>query len=425
MPDNDKYSSPLDEVARFGSRIADAVDKAVHSGDFSKMSEQIHAQQRNGSFSGTGNNGQYRGGHMETSGVYSQRRAASRGRRKALTPEERRSMELAAYFVPDPGKAGGIAMQVIGIIGTCIFGLLTAAFSLGAAGTGFGPLVALAWFFGVLTALCGATTYLGVRRKRAVKRYKKYVSVLSDNLYMDIKEIALRTGINEKRVRRDLANFTEKGWFRQGHFDLKQSCFICTDELFDQYIRAEKMAAEQKKEETVKKKQTKSETAAKTKESEYSEEVRKILDQGNEYIELIRKVNEDVPGEEVTEKLYRMEMIVRKIFDEVRKKPSLAKELSMFMSYYLPTTAKLITAYRDMDAQEVQGENIRAAKRDIENSLATINDAFETQLDQFFKDQALDVASDISVMKTMMKQNGLTPDDLSKVKGQYATQAKQ
>ena len=97
-------------------------------------------------------------------------------------------------------------------------------------------------------------------------------------------------------------------------------------------------------------------------------------------------------------------------------KPSLASNLSMFMDYYLPTTTKLINAYAEMDAQPVQGENIRNAKKEIENSLDTINDAYENLLDSFFKDQALDVATDISVMKTMMKQEGLTPDDLEEIR---------
>ena len=88
----------------------------------------------------------------------------------------------------------------------------------------------------------------------------------------------------------------------------------------------------------------------------------------------------------------------------------------MFMNYYLPTTTKLIDAYRRMDQQEVQGENIRNAKHEIENSLDTINDAFEKLLDSFYKEEAMDVSSDISVMKMMMKQEGLAPDDLTAMK---------
>jgi hypothetical protein len=84
----------------------------------------------------------------------------------------------------------------------------------------------------------------------------------------------------------------------------------------------------------------------------------------------------------------------------------------MFMDYYLPTTAKLIIAYRDMDRKEVQGENIMSAKQEIENTLDMINEAFEKLFDSMFKEQSLDVQTDIDVMRTMMKQQGLAPNEL-------------
>ena len=118
-----------------------------------------------------------------------------------------------------------------------------------------------------------------------------------------------------------------------------------------------------------------------------------------------------------------MERIVTRIFAEVRKDPSLAGNLNMFMDYYLPTTIKLVEAYESMDQQDIPGENIRSAKAEISDSLDTINDAFEKLLDSFFADTAMDVSTDISVMKTMMKQEGLADDDLSAMRKKKQMQA--
>ena len=81
------------------------------------------------------------------------------------------------------------------------------------------------------------------------------------------------------------------------------------------------------------------------------------------------------------------------------------------MSYYLPTTVKLLDAYADMDVQPVQGENITTAKKEIEATLDTLNLAFEKLLDEIFKDMAWDVSTDISVLHTLLAQEGLTKDD--------------
>ena len=51
------------------------------------------------------------------------------------------------------------------------------------------------------------------------------------------------------------------------------------------------------------------------------------------------------------------------------------------MTYYLPTTVKLLEAYEDLDAQPIQGANILSSKQEIEKTLDTLNTAFEKLLD--------------------------------------------
>ena len=45
---------------------------------------------------------------------------------------------------------------------------------------------------------------------------------------------------------------------------------------------------------------------------------------------------------------------------------------------------------------------------EIEQSLDTLNQAFEKLLDDLFADTAMDVSSDISVLQTLLAQEGLT-----------------
>ena len=77
-------------------------------------------------------------------------------------------------------------------------------------------------------------------------------------------------------------------------------------------------------------------------------------------------------------------------------------------------TIKLLEAYEQMDKQPVKGENIESSKREIEATLDTLNTAFEKILDSLFQDTAWDVSSDISVLHTMLAQEGLRDDGLLK-----------
>ena len=80
------------------------------------------------------------------------------------------------------------------------------------------------------------------------------------------------------------------------------------------------------------------------------------------------------------------------------------------MNYYLPTTIKLVKAYCDFEQQPVQVQSIVTAKKEIDDTLTVISTAFETLLDSLYQDDALDISTDISALKTILTQEGLVKD---------------
>ena len=139
--------------------------------------------------------------------------------------------------------------------------------------------------------------------------------------------------------------------------------------------------------------------------------IQEVLDKGNAYVKEIRRCNDEIPGEEISAKIDRMEAIVRKIFERAEAHPEVIPDMKKLMDYYLPMTVKLLNAYADMDRQPVQGETIRKSKQEIDATLDTLNAAFEKLLDELFQDAAIDVSSDISVLNTLLAQEGLTGSD--------------
>ena len=142
-----------------------------------------------------------------------------------------------------------------------------------------------------------------------------------------------------------------------------------------------------------------------------SPQVRDVIEKGNAFIEKLRACNDAIPGEEVSAKIFRMETVTRRIFARVEAEPDTVGDIRRLMEYYLPTAVKLLEAYEDLDAQPVQGENILSSKKEIEETLDTLNTAFEKLLDDMFQDTAWDVSADVSVLKTMLAQEGLTGKD--------------
>ena len=84
------------------------------------------------------------------------------------------------------------------------------------------------------------------------------------------------------------------------------------------------------------------------------------------------------------------------------------------MDYYLPTALKLLNTYASLPAQDVQGENIADAKKNIERSMDLLVTAFENQLDKLFQSDALDVTTDIAALEGMLNMDGLTDSAFGK-----------
>ena len=260
---------------------------------------------------------------------------------------------------------------------------------------------------GIFTLLFGWMAAKGTGMVCSVGRFRKYVGVLREREYCDVKELAQKTGRSVKAVVKDLKKMIQKGWFRQGHLDEQGTCLMVSDEAYHQYTGLMERMSREKAER---------EAAAERARQEYSKlspEVQKIVSAGDEYVRKIREANDAIPGEEISAKISRMEMLVDRIFDRVEQNPESVDDIRKLMEYYLPTTIKLLEAYEELDAQPVQGENIISSKREIEKTLDTLNTAFEKLLDDLFQDTAWDVSSDISVLNMMLAQEGLTEDGLT------------
>jgi len=121
----------------------------------------------------------------------------------------------------------------------------------------------------------------------------------------------------------------------------------------------------------------------------------------------IRALNDAIEDPEMSRKIDRIGEITGNIFAYLREKPDKEGKLRSFLSYYLPTTLKILGSYAQLEAQGVEGENISAAKERIEGMMDKVVEGFEQQLDRLFQDDAMDITSDVAVLERMLEKDGL------------------
>ncbi len=399
----------IDELLKAGSDICDDVVHAINTNNYSDLGKKItdRVNQATGQFLSSGNQSKPSGG-QDNPNLNDQPMKSYQAQRSNSHWNRDLSRRMPSFFLRHRvSRATGVGKMVVGTLGTVFNGMLTIGATVAAAaGTiAFWPI----GVFGALTAASVALIVNGSKNKKLVDNYYKYGRELGQAEYFSIDRLAEQMGLTEKELHDEIDQMMKKGYLPQAKFDRGESTVILSDRAWAQYQQAEASRLQREAEETARQEEEKM-REERLGSTELGRDAAEVLKQGHAYLQRVRELNAAIPDEEMTDKLYRLEEIMNRIFEQVEKQPETAQSLRRFMEYYLPTTEKLLKAYVDLNRQPEVGENITKPKQQIEDAMDTINDAFEKLLDSLFEDMAWDVSSDINVMKTMMAQDGLTEE---------------
>lgn len=310
------------------------------------------------------------------------------------------------------GKVASILYTVFGSIGIGLFGI--GAFVLALVGQLIGNLsffgtiaLALLPFFFISLILSARGSAL---RKR-LQRFRRYTDMFHGQPYYSINDLASALGLKRGAVLKELRKMISIGMFPEGRIDEQETCIMLNKESYKQYQELKNNVKMQELDNTKRENTTNINKTTSNHINTMDEEVRKAIESGRLCIQQIRAANDAIPGEEISKKLDRLEEVMSKIFHYIEEHPSQLIDIQKFMDYYMPTTLKLVNAYKEFDKLSVQGDNITTAKKEIEETLNTINYAFENLFDSLYEDVTMDVSSDISVLETLLAQEGLTQKD--------------
>ena len=251
----------------------------------------------------------------------------------------------------------------------------------------------------------------GSKQRKTLKRAEKYLNVCGEKMYADLKEIAAETGYSVRFVKRDIKKMLRSGMFPEGHLDRQETCLMLSNEVYRQYTET---AEAFKMRERMDADRMARENRAKTLEEEQEElrrqqihELNDMMTEGEAYIQKLRELNNAIPGQEISEQLSQLESLLKQIFDRVKDHPEQMNRMHKLMEYYLPTTVKLVEAYVQFEKVEKPGQDIKAAKAEIQKTLGIINEAFTELLNNLFQDEVFDATTDAQVLQTMLSREGL------------------
>ena len=142
-------------------------------------------------------------------------------------------------------------------------------------------------------------------------------------------------------------------------------------------------------------------------------EVDELLQRGREMIIELRAERKLISDASLTSKMDEFEAQCAEIFRAVYEKPAKAPQIRKFMEYYLPTTLKLVKGYRTLTERNVTGQDALRARQRIDEALTVVLKGCRQMQDKLYRDDVLDITTDIDVLEQMLRRDGLTESELS------------
>lgn len=275
------------------------------------------------------------------------------------------------------------------------------AAALGALAVGFQSALLLdqsSFITGILLVVCAAALLVAaVRLFRAAalcRRAVTYLDALAQRQSCPLHELAGAAGCSLRRVRVDLRVLARGRQLGQMYLSDDRSQIFFSEEAYKKYQEEQKKASVLPP----------VEPPADGAQSE-------MLDAAAQQCAQLQQLLPLLDDEQVRSQTERLHTLAEKILDQVRRHPEKQDDVRKFCRYYLPTTIKLLRTYAQLDDDPVEGIHTDTIRSDIPGILHTLEKAFSSLLDSLYADVAMDVSSDIRVLRSMLEQEGLADSE--------------
>ena len=135
-----------------------------------------------------------------------------------------------------------------------------------------------------------------------------------------------------------------------------------------------------------------------------------VIRAGYDAMRQIRHANDIIADEALSAQIDSIEQSCSQILSILEQRPQLLSQLRTFLSYYLPTTLRLLDARAKLEntANTPKAREVRAR---ISEAVGVIDKAFLKQVEALDAYRFLDLESEMDVLADMLRADGLIDED--------------
>lgn len=129
--------------------------------------------------------------------------------------------------------------------------------------------------------------------------------------------------------------------------------------------------------------------------------------EANRQIKILNEYNTKINNQVINQSLNQITETIKMIFEYLSEHTSQVASMRKVLSYYLPTLINLLEMYEKYDDITLPSEQLKETLKKIEDSVKMVETALYKKYQDLYQDEVIDAGADISVLKTMLNQDGL------------------
>lgn len=130
------------------------------------------------------------------------------------------------------------------------------------------------------------------------------------------------------------------------------------------------------------------------------------------YLASLSLAKSGLDDEKIRDKIDELEKIIENIYIRLEERPDQSQEARSFMSKTMPLTTGVLESYSEMNIRELKSAEFKKMEKEVNDLLDSTKKAYTKLYDSMYDGDIMDISSEISVLKTLLSQEGLIGSEL-------------
>ena len=141
-----------------------------------------------------------------------------------------------------------------------------------------------------------------------------------------------------------------------------------------------------------------------------------LLEKSKEDIKNLKRIIPSIDNLDIKKDVVEITKTSEKIIKRLETTPKKISQATNFLNYYLPITLKIMKKYNEIEDEKLTSKEVKNFNERILNLTDSINNAFNTQLNNLYSTDMIDIDAEMKVFESVLKADGLLGETI-KTKG--------